>query len=470
MANIKRGNLNIPEAFDMNGDGTIDTTELSTYYADKRQGGNNDGRPDRVEIIEGLKAASEDPRNFVDYNGNGTADESDREQWRQEHGVSANDTAYARQEYNPNQGQVGGGEGADWSGVGDAFLNMAQVAGGILTANPMLVANGAMGFGNSIAHRNDRYDAETAASGSGGGYGAGGVGPTAEELTASYDRMDPNARLLDQSYASQVHADPRDIAAQRQALAGLQRMGEGKYSAEEINGQRLLQQQAAQWEKGQRDAIFQGMGERGMGGSGFEALNLLGAQQGSANRSAQATLELQRQAAARALQAQQAAMQGSGQMREQGFSESAYNADALDDLNRFNLTYQRGIDAINNGLSNAEEDSRTRAEQTVYENGLAARGMTLQEWEARQAQRNRDQERSDSMWDSGISSAVGLGTDLYNSFRGSGSTGTKASAPKTGNTTVYGNTNAYGKTPAPEDDGTADEGWKRAFGNGGGWW
>lgn len=457
MATIRRGKNNIPGAFDINGDGEIDATEEQIWRADSAAGGNNNSMPDREDIVHGMIEAGHADTRYGDQNGDGQIDHYDRNMWLRQNGITREEQVAENRQY--ERFSQFGLEG-DWENYdGHASKNFsykkrpdaAGFFGGILSgvAHAVTGQYGSLGqdayqIGDSVAtKRRHKDDAVGGPDRFGDGSDRGdytynmqhgywmnshaynnkqsgsenGSGPTAEELQAHYERMDPNARLLDDSAASHVSADPRDVAAQQRALDGLQVTADGKYSAEEISGQRLLQQQAGQWERSQRDAIMQQAGERGVGGSNVELMNLLGAQQGSANRSAQGTLELQRVAAARALQAQQSLMDGTGKMRQQGFDERAYNAEAIDDLHKYNTTYQRGIDAINSGMSNAEEDSRINATQQVYDNSLSNRNMTLQEWETHQQQKNADRKRKDEKTEADIANATGFITDLGDSFK-----------------------------------------------------
>lgn len=357
-------------------------------------------------------------------------------------------------------GQIDHGEWSAYSASPQRDQDYRQFARGNSPGDVpewMVQAMKALPFvGGPISYLMEDANRNNDAGGQGGRGGTGAqAGPTAEELMAHYGRLDPNERLLGQSAASQVYADPRDVDAQRRALAGLQRMGEGAYTAEETAGQRLLQGNAAQWEKQQRDAITQQAYERGQGGSGFEMMNLLGAQQGSANRAAEGQLELQRIAAARALQAQQAAMSGAGDMRGQGFKEGAFRGSATDELNKWNLDYQRGVDEFNQRSANLEEDSRVRAEQQVFENSIAGRGMSLEEWQARKAQGNIDRGRRDKEADAFKTSAARQGAGLYDYFFGddSSSTASGDSSQPTGSSgSSLVSTPAYPSAPSSRVD------------------
>lgn len=193
-----------------------------------------------------------------------------------------------------------------------------------------------------------------------------------EGMVGSFDGLtSPDALTLaggegpGQAEVGQTSADPRMVASQNAALAALEHMAKGGYSAEEAAAMQRMRNQTAQQERSQRDAIMQGMAARGMAGSGQELAAQLAAQQGAANNANQYGLETQAQLQQRALQAM--AQQGSlaSQGRGQSFTEDQTRRSAIDDFNRWN-TERMGSGAqqqFENKLNTATARSQAAQQQ-----------------------------------------------------------------------------------------------------------
>jgi hypothetical protein len=131
-------------------------------------------------------------------------------------------------------------------------------------------------------------------------------------------------------------------------------------------------QQAAQ-ERGGRQAILQGMAQRGLGGGGSELAAYLQAQQSGADRAALEGAQVAAEAQARQLQAglQRAGL--AGNIGERDYTRQAQKAEAQDIINRFNvqnknlaqmsnLERQQAISNLNKQLAQANVDARQRQE------------------------------------------------------------------------------------------------------------
>jgi len=131
-------------------------------------------------------------------------------------------------------------------------------------------------------------------------------------------------------------------------------------------------QQAAQ-ERGGRQAILQGMAQRGLGGGGSELAAYLQAQQSGADRAALEGAQVAAEAQSRQLQAglQRAGL--AGNIGERDYTRQAQKAEAQDIINRFNvqnknlaqmsnLERQQAISNLNKQLAQANVDARQRQE------------------------------------------------------------------------------------------------------------
>lgn len=147
-----------------------------------------------------------------------------------------------------------------------------------------------------------------------------------------------------QSAMGQVQADPQAVAAQRLALQRLQEDSSTiGLTAPERAEMGAAMDDAAQYERGQREAILQNAQARGMGGSGLELASLLQGQQGGAMRAHAAGRDAAAMAARRRALANMQLGQFGSQLRGQGFGEDADKARAYDAIAQFNANNRRGV-------------------------------------------------------------------------------------------------------------------------------
>ncbi len=139
-------------------------------------------------------------------------------------------------------------------------------------------------------------------------------------------------------------ADPQGMAAQRLALQQLQEDSTTQgLTALERAEMAEAQDDASQFEQGQRGAIMQNALMRGMGGSGAELAAQLTAQQGSAQRASKAATQSAANAARRRALATMQAGELGGAIRGQGFQEFGAKASAQDSIAKFNAQNRRDI-------------------------------------------------------------------------------------------------------------------------------
>jgi len=188
------------------------------------------------------------------------------------------------------------------------------------------------------------------------------------------------------------------IDAQNESLAGLREIHQkGGLTAQDKFRLAQTSMKAATEERGRREAIFQNMRQRGLGGSGMElAANMMSQQAGASRRSMEG-LGTEALAQERALQALKDAGQLGGQMRTQEMNEQMQKAEALDAMTRFNaqsrqVTEGRNVDRMNRadelnladrqriedantGLSNYQQQYNKELWQRDYENRMAKLGL-----------------------------------------------------------------------------------------------
>lgn len=143
-----------------------------------------------------------------------------------------------------------------------------------------------------------------------------------------------------------------------------------------------IQNDAAQGDRGRRDAIMQSMQARGMGGSGMELLAQLQSSQAATDRTSQAGMDQAGMAQQRALDAimNQGAMAGS--LRSQDFGENAQRAQALDAISKFNAQNR-----LNNNQFNANKNLNTQQ----FNAGVGNQAATAN-WQGKQGIANQNTE------------------------------------------------------------------------------
>jgi len=179
-----------------------------------------------------------------------------------------------------------------------------------------------------------------------------------EFVAADYSRVadyDPRMQEMVQAGPSRmegISTDPNLRAAQLKALEQLQSMGEGGLTAGDRFTMEQIAQDEARRERGARDAIMQNMQSRGVQGSGLELAQMLGAQQGAAERRSMRDLGVEAQAQQRALDAIMQAGELGGSIRGQEFGEKSDIASAADIINRYNAGMRADIQGANTAALN----------------------------------------------------------------------------------------------------------------------
>lgn len=175
--------------------------------------------------------------------------------------------------------------------------------------------------------------------------------------------------------------DPALRERQMNSLGALDEIveGGGFTLADKANLSRM-QNEAAQGDRGRRDAIMQNMQARGMGGSGMELLAQLQSSQAATDRSSQAGMDQAGMAQQRALDAimNQGAM--AGNLRSQDFGENAQRAQALDAIAKFNAQ---------NKLSNNQFNANKNLQTQQFNSGVGNQAATAN-WQGKQGLANQN--------------------------------------------------------------------------------
>jgi hypothetical protein len=153
-----------------------------------------------------------------------------------------------------------------------------------------------------------------------------------------------------------IVTDPRLRDAQMKALQSMQGIADsGGMTDTETANLRRSQNAADTDDSARRNAILQNMHQRGLGGSGQELLAQLASSEAATDRGAQAGLDVNAMAQARALQAMQGAGQMGGALRSQDYGEKANAASAQDAINKFNAQNQQSTNQFNAGTMNQSQ-------------------------------------------------------------------------------------------------------------------
>lgn len=216
------------------------------------------------------------------------------------------------------------------------------------------------------------------------------------------------------SQVSQIKEDPSLRNAQMEALTTLRdrsRTGLGPQDRAALN---QIRSEVQRDQEAKRQQIIQAAQARGQAGGGAELLSQLVGSQGAANLASSQGDQVAAQASARALEALKASGQLGGQIRGQDFDVNKTRADAADQLKRFDLTNQVGLQQRNVANANAAKEFNLRGQQTAADRNTAMGNEELY----RQSDAKRDY-WNDQMKRAGmLSGAKSAEADLHNANAG----------------------------------------------------
>jgi len=147
--------------------------------------------------------------------------------------------------------------------------------------------------------------------------------------------------------------DPALRDKQMASLAALQELADnGGMTAMDRANLNRVQGQAAQADRGRREAILQNQRMRGMAGSGNELLAQLASSQAATDQQSQQGLDIAGMAQQRALDAMLRGGELAGGIRGQDWGEAAQRAAAMDEIAKFNAGQANQMSTWNAGAAN----------------------------------------------------------------------------------------------------------------------
>lgn len=173
-----------------------------------------------------------------------------------------------------------------------------------------------------------------------------------------------------------VQTDPQLRTAQLNALQMIGDRSRLGFGPEERAAFNKVQQEVGRNAEAKRQQIIQNMQARGMGGSGTELAAALSASQAQDELASEQGDRLAASAAQNALQAMSQYGQLGGQIRQQDFGEQSDRARAQDEMNRFNVVSQQGVQQRNVASQNAAQASNIGRQQATADRNV---GLSNQE-------------------------------------------------------------------------------------------
>ena len=194
-----------------------------------------------------------------------------------------------------------------------------------------------------------------------------------------YSNVNPslvNANNVQGSALEGIQTDPRLQNDQMAALNALKAISEGGglTAADQANLNRV-QNEAAQSDRGRREAIMQNMQQRGMSGGGQSLLAQLQSNQAATDRANQAGLDIAGMAQQRALDAIMQSGSLAGNMQNQAYNQQANLAAAKDAIAKFNAQNTNSAGMANmQALNNAAMANAANQYQAATGNRAANLG------------------------------------------------------------------------------------------------
>ena len=185
------------------------------------------------------------------------------------------------------------------------------------------------------------------------------------------------AEELGPSAMEGVQVDAGARQARKDALRKMMEVGlSGGMDAESQLAAEQARMDAAQYERGQRQAILQNARMRGTAGGGQELAAQLQGQQSGANRAHLGGLQAAADARRRALQALAQGGEMAGGLERDDFGQKATRAEAQDAISRFNAQNRQQANLYNAGLGQQDFENRLavkdRQAEALYRQADAA--------------------------------------------------------------------------------------------------
>jgi Chaperone of endosialidase len=176
--------------------------------------------------------------------------------------------------------------------------------------------------------------------------------------------------MQQQTGLKNITTDPRSLAAAQDSLRQLNDVSNKGYTAIERAATARVLGEMANRNQAQQAAIKSDLASRGQYGAGEELTARMLASQANANLAAQQGLDIEAQAAQRALQAIRDKGNLGMSMNQQEFGQEAQKASAQDTINAFNANLQNQINAANLAQQNTEQQRRIAAAQQEQANAF----------------------------------------------------------------------------------------------------
>lgn len=240
------------------------------------------------------------------------------------------------------------------------------------------------------------------------------------------------------SQLANVQGNQQAQQAQLQALQAIGQRAQVGLSPTDIANLAQIQQQTAAQAEGQRQAILQQFAARGQGGSGAELLADLSASQAGTQNASNQGLQVASQASQNALAALGQQGQLGSQIENQQFGEASTRANAADQMNRFNIQNQLGIQQANvqaqnaaqagnlanaQALSNAnvsqanaERQRQVQAQQQMYQNLFNRQVAAANAYNGQASNLNQQANQTAGQWTTGatgVSQGIGAIANAY---------------------------------------------------------
>lgn len=205
-----------------------------------------------------------------------------------------------------------------------------------------------------------------------------------QDFVTDYEEIDANqlqymtpeleaAILAGDTELANIQTDPSLRQAQVDALTKMTRMGEQGLTIEEEAAQNALERDLGTANRGNQEAVLQGMARRGQLGGGAElSARLAGAQNAFENAAKQAEANAVNRNN-RQLQATLQAGNMAGNLDAADYGKAKNVADARDAISRFNVGQQSGVQTRNVGNKNTAQLGNNQLKNTAYTSNVDLR-------------------------------------------------------------------------------------------------
>jgi hypothetical protein len=219
-------------------------------------------------------------------------------------------------------------------------------------------------------------------------------------ISAPMDTVTEAEMAIEQTHSEQANlqeADPSLRKAQTQALRSLQQAGQTGMTSATQAALNKASRDSARDVQAKQQQIQQQLQAQGIANSGQAMLQQqLGAQQ-AANQMAEEQDRVAAMASQQALQSMQQAGQLGGNIRGQDYDIASSRAKAADELNRFNVSSRRDVQARNVGQRNLAQQANLQNKQNIMDKNIS---MANQE-------KQRQVDEQGKFWDRKFSQASG---------------------------------------------------------------